>query len=129
MSCNFRSSHQRCSVKKGFLKDFRKFTGKHLRIFQNFTRTPFWKNISGWLLKTRLWQRCFLVNTLFLENPRWLLLFWVSSLPTLQLSHFENQNILAVKNYWQVKKAKETECYAETIVKCYFCCMVLVFAL
>ena len=89
MSCNFRSSHQKCSIKKGFLKNSRKFTGKHLRIFQNFTRTPFWKNISGWLLKTRLWQRCFLVNTLFLENPRWLLLFWVSSLPTLQLSHFE----------------------------------------
>ena len=27
---NFRSSHQRCSVKKGVLKNFTKFTGKHL---------------------------------------------------------------------------------------------------
>ena len=26
----FRSSHQRCSVKKGVLRNFTKFTGKHL---------------------------------------------------------------------------------------------------
>ena len=26
----FKSSHQRCSVKKGVLKNFAKFTGKHL---------------------------------------------------------------------------------------------------
>ena len=26
-----RSSHQRCSIQKGVLKDFAKFTGKHLR--------------------------------------------------------------------------------------------------
>ena len=29
MSC-FRRSHQRCSVKKGVLRNFAKFTGKHL---------------------------------------------------------------------------------------------------
>ena len=28
---NFRSSHQRCSIKKAVLKSFAKFTGKHLR--------------------------------------------------------------------------------------------------
>ena len=28
---NNRSSHQRCSMKKGVLKNFTKFTGKHLR--------------------------------------------------------------------------------------------------
>ena len=27
----FRSSHQRCSVKKGVLRNVAKFTGKHLR--------------------------------------------------------------------------------------------------
>ena len=27
----FRSSHQRCSVRKGGLRNFTKFTGKHLR--------------------------------------------------------------------------------------------------
>ena len=27
---NFRSSHQKCSIKKGVLKNFAKFTGKHL---------------------------------------------------------------------------------------------------
>ena len=28
--CNDRSSHQRCSVRKGVLRNFAKFTGKHL---------------------------------------------------------------------------------------------------
>ena len=33
----FRSSHQRCSIKKGVLRNFAKFTGKHLcqRLFFN----------------------------------------------------------------------------------------------
>ena len=35
--CSYRSSHQRCSVKKGVLKNFAKFTRKHLcqRLFFN----------------------------------------------------------------------------------------------
>ena len=34
---SFRSSHQRCSVQKGVLRNFKKFTGKHLcqRLFLN----------------------------------------------------------------------------------------------
>ena len=28
---DFRSTHQRCSAEKGFLKNFENFTGKHLR--------------------------------------------------------------------------------------------------
>ena len=36
----FRSSHQRCSVRKGVLRNFAKFTGKHLRqgLFFNFIK-------------------------------------------------------------------------------------------
>ena len=70
-----RSSHRRCSVKKGVLRNFAKFTGKHLcqRLFFNkawacnfikkeflaqvfssdfekFLRTPFSQNTSGQLL-------------------------------------------------------------------------------
>ena len=29
-TANYRSSHQRCSINKGVLRDFKKFTGKHL---------------------------------------------------------------------------------------------------
>ena len=52
-----RSSHQRCSIKKGVLRNFAKFTGKHLcqSLFFNkvasgacnFLRTPFSQNTSG----------------------------------------------------------------------------------
>ena len=62
---NSRNSHRRCSVKKGVLKNFAKFTGKHLcqslffnkvaglRVpvnFVKFLETPFLQNTSGQLL-------------------------------------------------------------------------------
>ena len=37
----FRSSHQRCSVKKGVLRNFAKFTGKHLRQSLFFNKVAF----------------------------------------------------------------------------------------
>ena len=42
--CIHRSNHQRCSVKKGVLRNFAKFTGKVSFLI---------------LLKKRLWRRCF----------------------------------------------------------------------
>ena len=69
-----RSSHQRCSMKKGVLRNFTKFTGKHL------CRSLFFNKVAT-LLKKRLWHRCFPVNfakffrTPFLQNASgWLLL-------------------------------------------------------
>ena len=66
------SSHRRCSVKKGVLRNFAKFTGK------NLCQSLFFNKVAGlWpatLLKKRLWQRCFSVNfagflgTPFLQN-------------------------------------------------------------
>ena len=62
---SYRSSHRRCSVGKGFLRKFAKFTG--LR--------------PATLLKKRLWHRCFPVNFVkflrtpfFIEHLEWLLL-------------------------------------------------------
>ena len=62
----------RCSIKKGILKNFAKFTGKHQ--CQNL----FFNKVAGLrlatLLKKRLWHRCFPVNfakfsrTPFLQN-------------------------------------------------------------
>ena len=55
-----RSSHQRCSIIKGFLRNFTKFTGKHL------CQGLFYNKVAGLkpatLLKTKLWYRCFPVN-------------------------------------------------------------------
>ena len=75
----FRSSHRWCSAKKGDLKNFAIFTGKHL------CRSFFFNKVAGLrpasLLKKRLRHRCFPVNfgkflrTPFLQNTSgWLLL-------------------------------------------------------
>ena len=48
----YRSIQQRCSVKKGIVKNFSKFTGKHL--CQSFRPAA--------LLKKRFWHWCFPLN-------------------------------------------------------------------
>ena len=64
--CRTRSSHQRCSARKGVLRNSAKSTGKHL------CHTGLRPATS---LKKRLWHRCFLVNfvkflrTLFYRTP------------------------------------------------------------
>ena len=62
------SSHRRCSVRKGVIRNFAKFTGKHL------CQSPFFDKNAGFrlatLLKKRLWYRCFPVNFAnFLRAP------------------------------------------------------------
>ena len=65
---NFRSSHQRCSVRKGVLRNFAKFTGKHLRQSLFFNKVAVLRPAT--LLKKRLWHRCFPVNfAKFLRTP------------------------------------------------------------
>ena len=68
MSLFFRSSHRRCSLRKGVLTNFAKFTRKHL--CQSF----FFNKVAGLrpatLLKKRLWHRYFPVNfAKFLRTP------------------------------------------------------------
>ena len=67
--------------KKGLLRNFTKFTGKHLRqsfIFNKVTGLRY-----AILLKKRLWRRCFLLNFVkFLRTPifiehLWWLLIWL----------------------------------------------------
>ena len=55
-----RSSHQSCSVRKGVLRNFAKFTWKYLRqvLFYNKVAGP----EPGTLLKKRLWHICFPMN-------------------------------------------------------------------
>ena len=57
-----RSSHQRCSIKKDVLRNFPKFTGKHLCQVLLFNKVAGLRPAT--LLKKRLWRRCFPVNIL-----------------------------------------------------------------
>ena len=58
----FRSSHQRCSIKKGVFRNFTKFTGN------TCARVSFLIKLQA--LKKRLWHRCFPVNfAKFLRTP------------------------------------------------------------
>ena len=63
-----RSSRQGVICEKGVLRNFEKFTGKHL------CQSLFFNKAAGLrpatLLKKRLWHRCFLVNfSKFLKTP------------------------------------------------------------
>ena len=63
-----RNNHQRCSVRKGVLKNFEKFTGKHLCQSLHFNKIEALR--SATLLKKRLWHSCFPVNfPKFLRTP------------------------------------------------------------
>ena len=65
--------------KKGVLRNFAKFTGKHLCQSLSFNKVAGLRPVT--LLKKRLWHRCFPVNFVkylrtpfFTEHLRWLLL-------------------------------------------------------
>ena len=61
-----RSSHQKCSVKKDVLRNFGKFTGKHLCQSRYFNKVAGLRPLS----KQRLWHSCFPVNfAVFLRTP------------------------------------------------------------
>ena len=73
-----RSSHRRCSVEKGVLKSFTKFTGKHLCQSLFFNKIAALRPAT--LLKKSPWHRCFPVKvvkfprTSFLTEHIWWLL-------------------------------------------------------
>ena len=76
-----RNSHQRCSIKKGVLRNFTKFTGEH--VWQSLFSNKVAGHRPVTLLKRRLWYRCFPVNfvkflrTSFLQNTSGRLLLWM----------------------------------------------------
>ena len=71
-SSAIRSSHRRCSLRKSVLRNFAKFTGKHLCQSFFFNKVPGLRSAA--LLKKKLWHNCFQVNftkflrTLFSQN-------------------------------------------------------------
>ena len=94
-----RSSHQRCSIEKGVLRNFTKFTGERLcqsLFFNKVAGLHPWKRQKtrfsdvfrkcspATLLKTRFWYRCFPVNfvkflrtSFFIEHFWWLFLYLI----------------------------------------------------
>ena len=86
------SSHQRCSVRKGVLRNFVNFTGKHL------WQSLFFNKIAGprpaTLLKKRLWHRCVPVNfAKFLRTPFLTEHLWVIASKTV---HFQSNYFLFI---------------------------------
>ena len=64
----YRSSHQRCSVRKGVLRNFGKFIGQQLCQGLFFNKVAGFRPASLW--KKRLWHRCFPANfPKFLRTP------------------------------------------------------------
>ena len=93
-----RSSHRRCSVKKGVLRNSTKFTGKQLCHSLFFNKVAALRPAT--LLKKILWHRCFPVNfakfprTTFLKNTSgWLLCF-----NTLKYSTFPGKTFSKIKH-------------------------------
>ena len=73
-----RSSHQRRSIKIDVLKNFTKFTGKHL------CQSLFFNKVEGLspatVLKKRLWYSCFPVNFMkFLRTPIFIEHLWTTA--------------------------------------------------
>ena len=111
-----RSSHPEVFCKKGVLRNFAKFTGKHLR------QRLFFNKVAGlrpaFLLKKRLWQRFFPVNFVkFLRTPFFMERFW-----WLLLNHFlyslktsENQFLRFSKVFRMYRKRALTYCVLRKI--------------
>ena len=55
-----------CSIKKGVLRNFAKFTGKHLCLSLFFSKVASLRPTT--LLKKRLWYRCFPVNFVIFQR-------------------------------------------------------------
>ena len=90
---NFGSRQQRCSVKRGVLKNFAKFTENHLCQSLFFNKVTDLRSAA--LLKKRLWHRSFPLNfAKFLRIPFKLntsgrLLLWTTASETSNTKHLE----------------------------------------
>ena len=101
---NLRSSHQRCSVRKGVLRNFTKFPRKHL--CQSLFLIKLQNSRPATLLKKRLWHKCFPVNfvrflrTPFSQSTYWRLLldlYFLSSKAEMHLDLFYDKKTFCKK--------------------------------
>ena len=95
-----RSSRPEVFCKKGVLKNFAKFTRKHL------PQTLFFNKVAGLrpatLLKKRLWHRCFPVNfAKFLSGPFLTEhLWWLLLTSEKKLFYLFNTDVNSTSNHW-----------------------------
>ena len=105
----FRSSRPEVLCKKGVLRNFTKFTGKHL------CQSLFLNKVAGLrpatLLKKRLWHRCFSVNFVrFLRTPFSIEYLWWLLLMIVQLTDPQiilpptDRALIYLCNYFKKKK-------------------------
>ena len=101
------NSHRRCSLKKGVLKNYLKFTGKHP------CQSLFANKVSGLipatLLTKTLWHRCFPVNfvnilrTTFSQNASVrLLLKHQKNVQNLFKVNIEDNRIMSLISFWHI---------------------------
>ena len=117
------SSHWMCSVRKGVLRNFAKFTGKHL------CQSLFFNKVAGLrpavLLKKRLWHRCFPVNlakfvrTVFERTPLGDC-FWTSGNYFLRFSCQKKQYFVSLKRTLNARQWKLILWPVDTIFLCFF---------
>ena len=107
----------KCSMQKGVLRNFTKFTGKHL------CQSLFFNKVAcltpATLLKRRLWHRCFPLsfvkrseNAFFTEHLWWLLLKTNNKLKV----HYNSANIYLFK-VTNRNNRKRLEIYSKLIIK------------
>ena len=110
----FRSSHQRCSMKKSVLGNFPKFTGKHLcRVYFLIKLQARPAN----LLRRRLWHMCFPVNfEKFLRTPFYIEhLWWLLPNFTHTLWYFTDSIYLSFIYFLFTYTSKHTEVFEREI--------------
>ena len=97
--------------RKGVLRNFAKFTWKHLCHSLFFNKVV--DHRPATLLKKRLWHRCFSVNfaiflrtPFFIEHLWWLFLFFTFSLPLEYIKVFENLNHETTKDFTYLEISK-----------------------
>ena len=102
-----RNNHQRCSVRKGVLRNFAKFKGKHLCQSLFFNKVPGLRPAT--LLKKRPWHRCFPLNFMkflripFSQNTSWRLLLNSKKL-TYSLPFHSPKQVYFIENRFLEKK-------------------------
>ena len=99
-----RSSHQKCSIKKGVFKNFVKFTGIHLCQSLFFNKVAGLKPVT--LLKKRPWHRHFALNfakffkNIFSQNTSGrLLLHTTKTFTIITINYFHKKHIFDVYQY------------------------------
>ena len=91
-----RSSHQKCSIKKGVFKNFVKFTGIHLCQSLFFNKVAGLKPVT--LLKKRPWHRHFALNfAKFFKNTFFTEYLWTIAFAYHKNIHYHHHQLFSQK--------------------------------